>query len=198
MLAKASVLFWRKGYQGTSMRDIAKAYGCKPANIYNFFPNKEYLLFEILRDQMQRLISIIKPLENDQITSPYEQLRFIIRNHLTHTLSYKKSYKLLFDLGLDNLSPAKRKNIVSLRDEYDRILQRIIGRGVAQGNFCKIDEKLASYNIASMVARTIIWYSPTGRLSVAEIIDSLVKFALYGLAGGEPIKEGAGKRANKS
>ncbi|MBW1673368.1 MAG: helix-turn-helix transcriptional regulator, partial [Deltaproteobacteria bacterium] len=41
MLDKARRLFWKKGYNSTSMRDIARAYGCEPANIYNFFSNKE-------------------------------------------------------------------------------------------------------------------------------------------------------------
>ncbi|MBM4308973.1 MAG: helix-turn-helix transcriptional regulator, partial [Deltaproteobacteria bacterium] len=37
MLETARRLFWEKGYNATSMRDIAVSYGCRPANIYNFF-----------------------------------------------------------------------------------------------------------------------------------------------------------------
>ena len=39
MLDKARRLFWKKGYNSTSGLDIAQAYGCKSANIYNFFSN---------------------------------------------------------------------------------------------------------------------------------------------------------------
>ena len=41
MLDIARKLFWKKGYNAASLRDIADAYGCKPANIYNFFKKKE-------------------------------------------------------------------------------------------------------------------------------------------------------------
>jgi AcrR family transcriptional regulator len=181
MLRVASVLFWQKGYQGTTMREIAKAYGCKPANIYNFFPNKEALLYNMLLDQMKRLVSILQPLARDPQHSPVEQLRALIREHLAHTLNYKKSYKLLFDVGLDNLSPAKKREIVQLRDEYDRILQEIIERGIACGEFRRIDTKLCSFTLASMITRTILWYSPKGRLSVHDIADFILNFAVFGL-----------------
>ncbi len=191
MLRISSFLFWKNGYRGTTMREIAKAYGCKPANIYNFFPNKESLLYHMLLDQMKKLISILQPLAQEATSSPVDQLRSLIEGHLAHTLTYKKSYKLLFDVGLDNLSPAKKKEIVALRDEYDRILQTILERGVASGEFGKIDTKLSSFTIASMITRTILWYSPKGRLSVQDIADFIWNFALHGL------KAGRGKGAEK-
>ncbi|MBW1784972.1 MAG: TetR/AcrR family transcriptional regulator [Deltaproteobacteria bacterium] len=72
------------------MRDIAAAYGCKPANIYNFFPNKEKILFEVLREEMDHIISPIKHLEQDEGISPVEQLRLLTGSHLILTLSYRR------------------------------------------------------------------------------------------------------------
>ena len=68
MLETARRLFWEKGYRATSMRDIGIAYGCKPANIYNFFPDKEQILFEVLREEMEQIIRPIKHLEDDDQT----------------------------------------------------------------------------------------------------------------------------------
>jgi AcrR family transcriptional regulator len=184
MLAVAGSLFWRKGYDGTTMKDIANAYKCKPANIYNFFPSKEALLYAILRSQMERIISSIKHLENNDETPPVQQLRVFIENHANLTLSYyAKPSKLLFDVGLDSLSPANRKKIVKLRDTYDRILCKIIQRGIESGDFAQRDVKLAAYSIASMIVRSLIWFSPGGRLSAPKIIDFMTQFALNGLSG---------------
>jgi len=61
------------------MRDIAAAYGCKPANIYNFFSNKEEILFEVLREEMEQIIAPIKHLEEDDGTTPEEQLTIVNR-----------------------------------------------------------------------------------------------------------------------
>lgn len=189
MLAKASTLFWEKGYSATSMRDIARAYGCKAANIYNFFPNKEALLYEFLFSQMKLIISKIEHLETDRSMSAVEQLRFLISRHLHHTLGYSKNSRFLFDVGLDWLSPAKRKKIISLRDDYDRILRKIIQRGIEAGEFVNTDVKITAFHISSMIVRSIIWFSPKGKLSVEQILDHVLDFVLNGLA-----KEPAGAR----
>ena len=182
ILDKARTLFWRKGYISTSMRDIAAAYGCKPANIYNFFPNKEEILFEVLREEMEQIIDPIKHLEEDDGTTPEEQLRLIIESHLKLTLSYRRSAKLLFDVALNNLSRAKRKKIVNLRDTYDQIIRKVIGRGVDSGSFRKIDEKLAGFMIASMITRTRLWYHPKKGVSVGELADFIFQLAVNGLS----------------
>lgn len=181
ILDKARTLFWRKGYISTSMRDIAAAYGCKPANIYNFFPNKEEILFEVLLEEMEQIIAPIKHLEEDDGTTPEEQLRLVIESHLKLTLSYRRSAKLLFDVSLDNLSKAKRKKIVDLRDTYDRIIRKILRRGMDVGSFREIDEKIAGFMLASMITRTRIWYHPKKGVSVEELADFIFEFALNGL-----------------
>ena len=185
ILDKARTLFWRKGYISTSMRDIAAAYGCKPANIYNFFPNKEEILFEVLREEMEQIISPIKHLEEDDGTTPEEQLRLVIVSHLKLTLSYRRSAKLLFDVSLDNLSQAKRKKIVDLRDTYDRIIRKILHRGMKTGRFREVDEKLAGFMIASMITRTRLWYHPKKGISVKDLADFIFEFALIGLRAEE-------------
>jgi len=167
------------------MRDIAAAYGCKPANIYNFFPNKEEILFEVLREEMEEILSPIEHLEEDDGTSPVEQLRLVIESHLKLTLSHRRSAKLLFDISLDNLSRPKRKKIVDLRDTYDRIIRKVLRRGIDSGSFGGVDEKLAGFMISSMITRTIIWYHPKKGISVKELADFIFEFTLSGLRAEE-------------
>jgi AcrR family transcriptional regulator len=183
MLETARRLFWEKGYYAASMRDIGISYGCRPANIYNFFSDKEEILFEVLREEMEQIINPIKHLEEDDDTSPVEQLRFIIESHLKVTLSYRRSAKLLFDVALDSLSPNKRKKIIDFRNTYDRIIRKVIRRGIDTGDLPKVDVKLAGFMIASMITRTRIWFHPKKEISVSELADFIFKFALNGLRG---------------
>lgn len=192
MLETARKLFWEKGYRATSMREIGLSYGCKPANIYNFFSDKEEILFEVLREEMEQIIRPIKHLESDDQTSPVEQLRFLIECHLKVTLSYRRSSRLLFDVALDNLSPEKRKKIIDYRDTYDRIIRRVIHRGIEAGEFSEVDVKLAGFMIASMITRTRIWFHPKKGATVGDLVDFIFKFALDGLRG--PAKKGIQKR----
>jgi len=185
MLEAARRLFWEKGYNATSMREIAISYGCRPANIYNFFSDKEEILFEVLREEMEQIIQPIKHLEEDDHTSPIEQLRCVIESHLKVTLSYRRSSGLLFDVALDSLSPAKRKTIIDLRDTYDRIIRKVIRRGIDTGYFPEVDVRLAGFMIASMITRTRIWFHPKKGVSVSELADFISKFAFNGLMGSE-------------
>jgi AcrR family transcriptional regulator len=186
MLETARRLFWEKGYNATSMRDIAISYGCRPANIYNFFSDKEEILFEVLREEMEQIIHPIKHLEEDNQSSPIEQLRFVIESHLKVTLSYRRSSGLLFDVALDSLSPAKRKTIIDFRDTYDRIIRKVIRRGIDTGYFPDVDVRLAGFMIASMITRTRIWFHPKKGVSVSELADFISKFALNGLRSSDP------------
>ena len=181
MLAKARVLFWKKGYYGTSMRDIAKACNCKSANIYNYFNSKEDILFEMLKNEMELLLNHSLPLEDDETTDPVEQLRSMINNHLAVTLGRMRSSMMLFDMDLGSLGPAKRKKIIGMRDTYDRILCSIIRRGIDKGVFAETDVKVAAFSIASMIVRTRMWFSPKGRLSVKDVQDFIFVFVMNAL-----------------
>jgi AcrR family transcriptional regulator len=193
MLEIARRLFWEKGYNATSMREIAVSYGCRPANIYNFFSDKEEILFEVLREEMEQIINPIKHLEEEDGSSPIEQLKFIIESHLKVTLSYRRSAKLLFDVALDNLSPDKRKKIVDFRDTYDRIIRKVIHRGIDTGHFPEVDAKLAGFMIASMITRTRIWFHSEQGVSASELSDFIFKFVFNGLRGREREEKGGEK-----
>jgi len=113
-------------------------------------------------------------------------LRFVIESHLKVTLSYRRSAKLLFDVALDSLSPDKRKKIVDFRDTYDRIIRKVIRRGIDTGYFPEVDVRLAGFMIASMITRTRIWFHPKKGVSVSELADFISEFAFNGLRGQGP------------
>ncbi len=185
ILDKARELFWVKGYDKTSIRNIAGACGFEPSNVYNYFSNKEQLLYEILREGLERQVSLIADLENDSAHSPVERLRMLIQRNIHHVLGYRRSSGLLFDVGLKNLSPARRKKIIEYRDAYDRIMRKVIRDGVESGDFAEVDDKLAGFAITSIITRSRVWFSSRGRLSADQIADFMFEFVLNGLRSGK-------------
>src|SRR5208337_839998 len=73
MLALSRHLFWQKGYNAVSMRDLARAYGCRPANLYNYFKTKESILFEVLLEEMEQIVQPISHLEHEEDGNPVHQ-----------------------------------------------------------------------------------------------------------------------------
>ncbi len=206
ILESARVLFWKKGYPGTSMVDLADACACKPANLYNYFKTKEEILFEVLLEEMEQIIRPIERLEDDEAGNPADQLRDIITAHLKVTLSRRRSAKTLFDVALDSLSPPNRKVIVSMRDTYDRIIRKVIRRGQKKGIFLPQDVKLAGFMISSMITRTRIWFQPKKGVTIDGLADFIFRFALNGIQKKDAVRKElpsscttkiSGKRATK-
>jgi AcrR family transcriptional regulator len=181
ILDKAGALFWKKGYHSTSMRDIASACSCKAANIYNYFAGKEDILFEVTRDIHERAVASVKHLDEDEITSPLEQLRSLVKSHFELLVRMKRSSILISDTGLKDLSTEHRKAIVQLRDIYDDIMRKVIERGIKQGLFEVKDIKVTIYFTSSVIIRSTIWFSPKGRLSVDEVGDIMFDYIYRGI-----------------
>ena len=53
------------------MRDLARAYGCQPANLYNHFKTKESILFEVLLEEMEQIIRPISHLKDEDRWRPF-------------------------------------------------------------------------------------------------------------------------------
>lgn len=181
MTDKARILFGKLGYNGTSMRSLAEAFGCKPANIYNYFSSKEDLLFEVLREEMDDILLPVAHLAVEEITDPLEQLLFFIKNHTRVTLGHRRSANMAFDTDLGHLPPAKRKVIIKMRRQYDEIAGRIIWAGIDQGLLRDINVKLAAYNIASIISRSRVWYSPRGKLTPDQLSEVFFDLVVNGL-----------------
>jgi len=181
IMSKARALFGKKGYHNTTVKDIATAYGCEPANIYNFFPSKEEILFEILSQEMEGIIDPIKEFENDNQTNPVELLKAIFESHGKVTLGRMRTSRVLFDASLRSLNKSHQRVIIEKRDAYDQILRHVIQQGINSGIFEQTDVKMASFAISSIIARARVWYKPGGDKSVNEIIDTLFLFALKAL-----------------
>ena len=181
ILDNASKLFGRHGYERTSMRDLANACGFESPNFYNYFKNKEQVLYEVLKRELDLAITQIKPLADDKATSPSESLRLLIRKTLEVNLVSGGEMGVLFDAELKSLSSRHRKKIVEYRDIYEETLSKILMAGVDSGDFVIQDPKVVCYSIASAILRTRVWFSPKGRLSPDEIADSMCSFILNGI-----------------
>jgi TetR/AcrR family transcriptional regulator, cholesterol catabolism regulator len=181
ILDRAGTLFWEKGYHSTNMRDIARACNCQPANIYHYFKNKEDILYQVIKDITERTIQAIKHLEEDDTTSPAEQIKIFVRNHLRILVTLKKSNVLMPDTALRDLTPEHREAIIKIRDTYDGILRKILRRGIDRGDFAEFNEKIIGYFISSVIIRTNLWFSPDGSYSEDEIADMIVNFIYTGI-----------------
>jgi AcrR family transcriptional regulator len=177
----ARKLFWKNGYEKTSLGDIALACGFKKPNIYNHFKSKEELLYDILMKQ-SRKINEIQNLVSDKNLRPADKIRLLIKTHLRMVLDSSKKSGLLFDVEIRSLSRAHKREYIASRDAYDRMLRNIIQDGIDSGDFAAdTDVKIAGFTIISIITRSRLWYSHKGRLSIDEISDAFSTLVLRSL-----------------
>jgi len=181
ILEKAGTLFWQKGYDGSSMREIANACECRPANIYNYFKSKEEILYEVIKDNTEQTVSSVEHLENDETTDPVEQLKSFVKSHFEILARMKRSSVLISDTALKDLTDEHRKAIIQLRDRYDSIMRQVIRRGIDSGQFAVKDERIVGYLISSGILRSSLWFSTRGRLSTDEVGDVMFDFYFSGI-----------------
>ncbi len=181
ILDKTEALFWKKGFSDTTISDIAKACGCRPANIYNYFQSKEDILYAVIDHITSRTVNLVKPLGEDENTNPAELLRAFIKAHFGFLAGMKQSIVSVTDAGLRELTPEHRKAIVALRRTYDDTLRKILKRGKESGDFADVDEKIVGYLIPSLIVRSNVWFSPKGRLSADEVSEAIFRLVYLGL-----------------
>ena len=180
----ARKLFWEKGYDGTSLKDIAGSCGFETTNIYYYYKNKEEILFEALRVELDTLVAETKHLREKDPGNPVERLKSFIDIELKKHLGEHRLQGMLIDSELSKLIPKHRRKIVSLRDKHDEILSQIITDGIGQGYFRDIDVKLTVYTVSSAIIRSRIWFSPTGNVSIREYSDFIFQFTLHAISSG--------------
>src|SRR5258708_3243539 len=119
VLEHAARIFWEKGYEGASMRDLARVTGMSLAGLYYYFESKEELLFLI---QKHTFTTIMEQLceRLAESTAPEERVRFFIRNHLEYFLSNKEAMKVLTHED-ETLKNGRGAQIRAIKRQYYRI-----------------------------------------------------------------------------
>ncbi len=90
----ATKTLWQKGYDKTSIRDIAKATDMTTAGLYYYFKSKEELLFQILKGHMEDMISGIEQIPVES-TDPLKLIKIYIQYQIGTYCTDKYRTKLI-------------------------------------------------------------------------------------------------------
>lgn len=161
-------LFAENGYAAVSMRQIAKEVGVQAGALYNYTPDKQTLLFDLLNGHMQALLQARSDAGRaaDPIQALEDFTRFHIRFHHTRDEAVFISY-----MELRNLTPENFEIIEQLRKRYEGDLQTILENGVDAGVFEIAEPKVTALALIAMLTGVNTWYRSDGRLSIDQVED---------------------------
>ena len=179
ILREAAKLFAAKGYDGTSVQDIAQAVGISKASLYHFFADKSEIHSTVVVLALSRLIELVKETIQSRQTAA-DRVEGFARAHAQYISEHKQFY-FAAALGYHELAdPAVKAKVQRMRDGYEEILRRIIRAGVEAGEFRDLDVRLAARAIMSCMNWMARWWRPDGPESAEKIASDYVHLIIRG------------------
>lgn len=158
-------LFAQHGYAAVSMRQIAQGVGVQAGALYNYTPDKQSLLFDLMESHLQELLDRF---EDRSCASPDDRLRHFVTFHLRFHHDRPDAVFIAY-MELRNLTSENFVRIEALRRRYETLLETILCDGLKSGSFEVADPRIATRAIIAMLTGVTTWFRSGGRLSLAQI-----------------------------
>jgi TetR/AcrR family transcriptional regulator, cholesterol catabolism regulator len=179
MYRTAAQMFRDRGFDATSVSDIARALGLTKAGLYHHFESKEALLFEIMMFGLDKVRDeVIVPAR--AIRDPEERLRQLVMRHARITTRGQGAVAHLGD-EIRALPPQARKQIETRMRVYFDLIRDTLGELHAAGQLRQIDRTVATFSLIGMILWLPRWFRLDGRLTQEEVAESIANLALGGL-----------------
>ena len=169
---EACHLFYRLGYEGTTIDAIAEALDVTKPFIYSYFKNKSELLFEICKTGIELSLDAMDQANVDSRTTK-EKLKLLI-DRVMRIVIDNQEYIVVYEREEKNLEPALARKIREQRSLFDHRLATLLEEGNKSGEFAIRDTDMSAKTISGMMTWVAFWYSPRGKWSEVEIITHVM------------------------
>ncbi|MFT3826479.1 MAG: TetR/AcrR family transcriptional regulator [Chitinophagaceae bacterium] len=179
IISKAARLFREKGYNATSMRDLAEHVGVEAASLYNHISSKSEILQEIcfkVANQFTTHIEDVYASDMSTIQKIEEILRFHIRQMIDN---YEEVY--VNDREWKHLSDPYLSNIQNQRRAYRQRIAQIIEEGIKNNEIKAIDAPTAVLIMLHAVSGIESWHRSKRKIPGSTLEDNMIMILVDGL-----------------
>jgi AcrR family transcriptional regulator len=157
ILVHATGVFYEKGYQGASMRDLARSSGMSLSGLYYYFESKEKLLYLIQKHTFSTILERLRE-RLDEVSDPELRIRVFILNHLEYFLGNQKAMKVLSHEA-EVLKNGFGAEIAAIKREYYRICVRLLD-DFKVAKRLEFSSRMAVLSLFGMMNWIYTWYNP--------------------------------------
>ena len=178
IIEKAAHLFCVKGYDSTSMSDIADAVGITKAGLYYFVESKEHLLYLITDYGLDLLDDLVRnPLSS--VDDPEELLRQLIERHIKMLIHRPREVTIILH-ERTALHGVYREKIVQRKKQYIEYVRQLLTQLSNEGKSKDVDTAAATFFLLGALNWIYQWYKEDGALSEKQLVDELTKLFSHG------------------
>jgi len=176
----AARIFHEKGYEATSIQEIAEEVGILKGSLYYYIDTKEDLLFSVIKEAYDAALSVIEQLEQRD-GDALELIEALLHGHAA-VFAANFVQSSVFFREFRALSEERQKTIRAAGDVYIRFLVSQIRRGQRSGEIkSEVNPRLSAIGIIGMMNSMAFWYRPDGRASAAQIGREFSRLVIGGL-----------------
>lgn len=179
----AQSLFVRHGYGNVSLRQLAEPLGLRAGSLYNHLESKQTLLYELISEHMQDLLSSATR-EVDKANETATKLRAFIANHIYFQICHKTP-SLLSNLELRSLECAHQAEIKTLHDRYRACLGQILKQGISTGLFQNQCISGAVQAVLAMLCGVAFWFDEQEQMNSEQLTRQFTRM-VFGALGSAP------------
>jgi AcrR family transcriptional regulator len=187
ILRTAARLFQQRGYDATSMNDVAAALKLSKGGLYHHFQSKDEILFEIMNHAMEITQErVLNPVRG--IADPGERLRALIRLHIELVLSPRDREITVVLHENHPLPPSLRKRINSRKKDYIHFVENLVAEVQAEVQEknrhqvkSKVSPRAAAFALLGMINWIYQWYKPEGALQAQSLVPQFTDLIFGGI-----------------
>jgi len=184
VVAAASRLFSKRGFHGTSMRDLGDELGLLGSSIYSHVRGKNELLVEVVGRGAAFFNAVVDEAMGSN-SSAVDRLQQLVHGHVHVVVGHiDESRTFLFESRF--LPASDRQKIVEMRDAYEGAYRDTIQAAVDDGSLrSDVDPGITAIFILSVLNALIRWYRPSGNRDADQIAAEMWSFIAGGILDGQ-------------
>ncbi len=156
IINNAIELFAEKGFEGTSIRDLAARAEVNVAMVNYYFGSKEKLFESMVEERAIYTKGILDEIANNKDYTDIEKIERIIDCYIGKLFAHRKFHRVLHQEMMLNQRDSLQKGIVDILYPNSLIVKSIIEHGTKKGSFRKVDAALVIATILGTINQVLL------------------------------------------
>ncbi len=176
LLQVSAHLFRNKGYERTTVRDLAGAVGIQSGSIFHHFKSKDEILRSVMEETIVYNTALIRA-ALDEANTVRERVLALIRCELQSIMGGSGEAMAVLVYEWRSLSGEAQASVLALRDVYEQLWLEVLGEAKAAG-YIKGDVFVTRRFLTGALSWTTTWFRAEGSMSLNELADQALMMAL--------------------